>query len=216
MANEELKIKNLERTLSETYKLFLDMGIDRVTKVMIAKKSGLSVKSIDRYFPSKTDCVIRVAVWVMDNIRKTTDMQLSDNIFADGNYTGIQLFEKYLYSVKDLFFKEPRIFIVYTEFKLFFYRHFQEGKIEYTVWINKKGNHNLRQRIYNLGKEDGSLSKNIDFAAEEEYICESLFGFLSNLAISIQIYSREEIEKQIDSRIKNTIALYAAGGISKI
>jgi hypothetical protein len=47
---------------------------------------------------------------------------------------------------------------------------------------------------------------------EEEYLCESFFGFLSNLAMSMTCHSAEEIELQIDHRIKNTVLLYQREG----
>jgi AcrR family transcriptional regulator len=68
MANEQIKAQNIELVLNKTYHLFLKHGIERVTKEMIAHESGLSRRTIDRYFTDKTDCVLQVAEWVVRNI----------------------------------------------------------------------------------------------------------------------------------------------------
>jgi hypothetical protein len=58
------------------------------------------------------------------------------------------------------------------------------------------------------------MPNNLDLEVEEEYFCESFFGFLSNLAISFGLHSKAEAVKQIDYRIDNTVALYMGGGVS--
>jgi AcrR family transcriptional regulator len=214
MANEEIKLQNLNHALETTYKLYLDYGIDQVTKEMIAKNSGLSVKSISRYFTSKTDCVIRVAEWLMSNVRARISDRYPDRMFTSGEYTGAQLLRQYMNDVKELFLHEPRIFVLYSEFKLYVYRNCENVEQGYTLLCNWAGNRRLRMKIYQLGREDGSMPNDLDLEVEEEYFCESFFGFLSNLAISFELHSREESEKQIDYRIENTVALYMGGGVS--
>jgi AcrR family transcriptional regulator len=214
MANEEIKAQNLNHALESAYALCLENGIDKVTKEMIARKSGLSVKSISRYFTSKTDCVIRVAEWLMNSIRSDIGEHFPDSVFTSGKYTGAQLLRLYMIEVKKLFLKEPRIFVLYSEFKLYIYHNCESVEQGYTLLCNCAGNRRLRLRIYQLGKEDGSMPNDLDLEVEEEYFCESFFGFLSNLAISYELHSRAETVKQIDYRIDNTVALYMGGGVS--
>jgi AcrR family transcriptional regulator len=209
MANEQLKLQNLDLALETAYNLYLQYGIDKVTKEMIAKECGLSRKSIDRYFPNKTDCVIRVTEWVLQVIRLKTSSIFTEKMFTDGKHTGIQLMKLYMSTIKDIFMREPKVFALYTEFKVYIYRNCENFEQEYTLFCNQMGNQRLRHRIYALGKKDGTLPKSIDLKTEEEYFTESFFGFLSNLAFSFSLHSREEMEKQIDQRIKNTIAIYS-------
>jgi hypothetical protein len=180
---------------------------------MVATHSGLSVKTISRYFISKTDCTIRVAEWVLQQIRLDIGMKFPESYFTDGKHTGVQLFEKYMYALKDLFFSEPRAFVLYSEFKLYIYHHCDDYEQNYTLLCNRMGSRHLRHKIYVLGKNDGTLSFVNNVQEEEEYFCESFFGFLANIALSYSSHSEEEMANQIDLRIKNTIALYT-GNIS--
>jgi AcrR family transcriptional regulator len=210
LANEELKIRNLDHTLETTYKLFLEYGIDKTTKEMISRASGLSRKSIDRYFLNKTDCVIHVAEWLLQDIRMNIGNRYPDSLFTDGKHTGAELLRMYMMDVKDLFMQEPRLFVLYAEFKVFVYHNCEDYEQGYTLVWNWMGNRRLRQKIYNLGKKDGSLPSGIDLYTEEEYFCESFFGFLTNLAMSFDMHPPEETKKQIEKRIDNTIALYTS------
>jgi AcrR family transcriptional regulator len=208
MPNEIIRIRNLEQALKATYQLFLSNGIDKTTKEMIAKESGLSRKSIDRYFSDKTDCVICVIKSMLADIRSAVNEKYPDEIFTNGKYTGAQLLKMYMNDIKKIFINEPRIFVLYTEFKIYIYRNCPDREQGYTLLWNLMGNRNLRQKIYRLGKSDGTLPQNIDLNVEEEYFCESFFGFLSNLALSFSEHSSKELEKQIDDRIANTLSLY--------
>jgi AcrR family transcriptional regulator len=208
MANEELKAHNIEHVLETTYKLYLEYGIDRVTKEMISKSSGLSIKSIHRYFPTKSDCILKVSEWLLGNIRESVIQHFPESVFTDGEYTGVQLLKMYMIYMKKIFLVEPRLFVLYGEFKLYIYRNYDSSEQEYTLFWNHMGTHDLRLKIYEKGMKDGSLFGVTDWNTEEEYFCESFFGFFSNLAMSFKLHSKEEIERQLEQRIGNTIAIY--------
>ncbi len=208
MANEELKIMNLDKALVAAYHLFVKYGIDQVTKEMIAKESGLSRKSIDRYFPNKVDYVLATAEWVMRKIQLQTNAKFTDKLLNSGEYTGLQLLEMYMKYIKDLFISEPRLFALYSEFKIYIYRNCDDYEQHYTLFLNKSGNHRLRHKIFVIGRQDGSMASSRDLAVEEEYFSESYFGFLCNLALSYTQHSASEMTHQIDRRIDNTVALY--------
>jgi AcrR family transcriptional regulator len=209
MPSREVKIQNLDCALGAAYKLYLENGIDKVTKEMIAKESDLSRKSIDRYFPEKTDCVLKVMEWLLNKINLETRELFPESLFADG-HTGAELLKMYMEYVKQLFLKEPKLFVLYAEFKLYIYRNCRDYEQQYTLMWNQLGNHRLRCKIYECGKQDGTFPADLDIKKEEEYFTESYFGFLSNLAMSMREHNTEEIEKQIDYRINNTIELYCA------
>ncbi len=208
MANEELKVMNLDKALVAAYNLFLQYGIDKVTKEMIAKESGLSRKSIDRYFPNKIDYVLATAEWVMRKVQIQTNASFPEKMLTSGEYTGLELLKKYMFHIKDLFLGEPRLFALYSEFKIFIYRNCDDYEQHYSLFLNNSGNHRLRHRIYVIGREDGSMASNLDMRVEEEYFSESYFGFLCNLALSYTQHSADEMVRQIDRRISNTIAMY--------
>jgi AcrR family transcriptional regulator len=201
----------METAMKSALKLYLNYGIEKVTKEMIAKESKLSVRTVNRYFANKTDCVIMVAEWILMEIRRDTMSRFPESMFANKNYTGLQLLELYMADMKRLFFREPRIWVLYAEFKMYIYRHCETYEQRYTQLCDCMGNHRLRQKIYALGIKDGSMPDNMDLIVEEAYFTESYFGFLSNLAFSFSLKNKDVMEKQIDQRIKNTITFYKNG-----
>jgi AcrR family transcriptional regulator len=211
MANEEVKERNLENVYQITHELFLEHGLEKVTKEMISKKSGLSRRTIDRYFADKTDCVIQVIEWSLRNIRMDVGSHFPDEAFTDGKHTGSELLKLYMNDMKDLFFSDHRLFVLYSELKIYVYRNCESYEQGYTLLCNWMGNRKLREKIYSLGKSDGSMPCDLDIDVEEEYFSESFFGFLANLAPSFPQHNAEELERQIDLRIQNTIAIYEQG-----
>jgi AcrR family transcriptional regulator len=209
MTNEELKKQGVEKALKTAFNLYLNYGIEKVTKEMIAKESKLSVRTVNRYFSTKTDCVVMVAEWILMEIRRDTMSRFPESMFMSGHYTGLQLLEMYMNDMKRLFFHEPRIWTLYAEFKIYIYRHCESYEQGYTQLCDFMGNHMLRQKIFNLGIRDGSMPSDMDLAVEEEYFTESFFGFLSNLAFSFNLKNKDNVSEQIDQRIANTVAIYA-------
>lgn len=214
MANENLKAQNLEIVFSTAYDLFLENGIEKVTKEMVSRHSGLSRRSIDRYFVDKKDCVIRTAEWFLLRVRSAIGERYDDTMFTDGKYTGAELLRMYMVDIKRMFLNEPRHFVLYGEYKAYIYRNCGKHEQGYALLTDFMGSRNLRQKIYALGKKDGSLPSSIDVYTEEEYFCETFFGFLSNLAMSFGIHSNSEIEKRINQRIDNTISMYTGMSVS--
>jgi AcrR family transcriptional regulator len=208
MTNEELKKQGIDHALQSAFQLYLAHGIEQVTKEMIAKDCKLSLRTVNRYFPSKTDCVIMTAEWVLLEIRRDAMSRYPESMFTGKRYTGLQLLEMYMNDMKALFFRDSRIWVLYAEFKMYIYRHCETYEQRYTQLCECMGNHRLRQKIYKLGIKDGSMPKDLDLALEEEYFTEAYFGFLSNLAFSYSLKNKGEIEHQIDQRIENTIRFY--------
>jgi hypothetical protein len=91
---------------------------------------------------------------------------------------------------------------------MFVYRNFSENDQGYSLLIEFMGNRNLRQRIFELGKTDGSLSDEVNWINEEEYFCESFFAFLGNLGLSFTQHPIDELSARVDQRINNTLAIY--------
>jgi AcrR family transcriptional regulator len=207
MANEELKAQGLEKALHTAYELYLTHGIDQVTKEMIAKESGLSVRTVHRYFADKTDCITQVIRWAFQKDQVEFDEKYDDALFNSGKYTAAEILRMYMTDVKNFFLDDPRRFILYTDYKLYTYYNRDEfAKIDRSM--ERVSDRRIQEKIYELGQRDGSFSPDLDFCTESSYLTASFFGLLTNLSISFFAHSRSEMEHQIDERIQNTIALY--------
>lgn len=60
MANEEVRLRNIQTVLDSAGELFLEFGVQNTTFRMIAEKSHLSIRSVHRYFKSKTEIAAEV------------------------------------------------------------------------------------------------------------------------------------------------------------
>jgi AcrR family transcriptional regulator len=209
MSNEEIKEQNLERVLQVTHDLFLEHGIEAVTKELISRQCGLSRRTLDRYFSDKKECVVRTMEYYVMSVRREFLARYTEEMFNSDAYTGAELLRMYMTDVKSFFMDDPRHFVLYSEYKLFIYRNCEDYEQSYSMLCNWFSSRGLRQRIYEKGRRDGSMSGGIDLYTEEEYFSESFFGFLANLAVSLDQHDAGEVERQIDLRIENTIALYS-------
>jgi AcrR family transcriptional regulator len=207
MPNEEIKIRNVEHALHQTTVLFMRHGIEGTTKEMIVRASGLSRKSVDRYFADKRDCALQVARWVGINIWTYINGHYPSVWFTNGEHLGIEILEMYLRDLKEIFMKEPELFVFYTEFKIFFSRNSDNYEKDYTKLLDTIGCRRLVEKIYRLGIRDRSIKKPIEPEEEAEYFCRAYFGFLSNMALTYK-YQPEKTEREIDRYIDSIIYLY--------
>jgi AcrR family transcriptional regulator len=206
MANEDVKMRNIEISLRAAAELFIKYGPSNTTKEMIAKQSGLSRRSIERYFKSSMDCVLQTSVWLSE--RSHFDMSAySDEIFADGKYTAYEILEIYLNEVKKTFQKEPRMPICYVEIKTYIFRNSDDCVRDYEKFTEDLGVRSLVRRIFKLGEQDGSIDFKSDYITTTEYFYEMLMLYLSNMSM---IYEKnpEKALENIDEYIKNTLQRY--------
>jgi AcrR family transcriptional regulator len=204
--NEEVKMQNVDRTLKVATELYLQYGIEGTTKEMIVKASGLSRKSIDRYFSDKLTCVLQVARWVGINVWGELNRNYPRSVF-EGRYTGATLLQMYMLDLKKIFMKEPRLFVFYADFKIYFSRNSKDYQRDYAALLDTIGCRRLTEKIYTLGKSDGSLPKEIDPKEEAEYFCRATFGFLTNMAIAHEC-EPEVANDKIDRYIGGVMMLY--------
>jgi AcrR family transcriptional regulator len=205
--NEEVKIQNVDRTLQVASELFLEHGIEGTTKEMIVRASGLSRKSIDRYFSDKPACVLQVAHWVGCNIWGDIIRHYPKAMFTDGIHTGATILEMYLLDLKKTFMRDPRLFVFYSDFKIYFSRHSGHYQRDYHTMVDTIGCYRLALQIYELGKRDGSLGRDIDPQEEAAYFCQTVFGFFTNMALEHE-YHAKEAESQIEQFVCRVLSVY--------
>jgi AcrR family transcriptional regulator len=203
MANEEKKARNIDLALKTAAELFLEQGIENTTREMIAKRSGLSRKSLERYFAVKNDCVVRTGEWMGGQLR-TQLRSGPEELYDGGGYSALQLLELFLEDIKQLFLKEPRIFICYMETKTFIYRNSPDGKRDYERVLNAFGWQLLLQRIFKLGEQDGTVVAHTGPGPESNYIFDLIMSFFTSMALLHQ-ESPERMEEYIQRYIGNVL-----------
>jgi AcrR family transcriptional regulator len=181
---------------------------------MIADASGLSRKSIDRYFENKADCVIRIMEWLLLAMRDSIVTKYPQSVFNDGERNGAGLLRQYMVDIKEIFLKWTNLFVLFSEYRNFVYRNSGDVERSYTDVLNVLGSHRLRVRIFNKGMEDGSLRSDLDVKSAERYFMEMYLGYLSQLATSGEDYSEEEKKQKLDIFINMLMTLFTKERVS--
>lgn len=215
MANEELKARNVDRALQAAAELILANGISGTTKEMIAKASGLSRKSLDRYFIDKVDCTLQTAKLIGKHVWDDVNAPYYHALLTGGDFDGAQLLERYLFELKNLFVKDPRLFVFYTECEVYFSRHSADYVHDCTVLFETTGCLDVLEQIYRLGLRDGSLPTSAHPQSEAKAICRTYISFLSGIAPSYES-EPEYTLAQIDLYISRVMSLYRSETTSPV
>lgn len=207
MANEELRIRNLQRVLQTTYEQCLCHGIENTTQGMLVRASGLSRASIDRYFVNKTDCVLQTAEWLARRVHERIVVWSESALTGDSD--GRELLRLYLGEYKAAYCRQPQVFVLIAEMKAFIYRNCPDPTAAYTMLSNALGSRALLEGILARGVEDGSLSRDISLGDDAMYISEFTRELLVNLALTRNPTSAEA-ERRIDRFIDKMVSVYGA------
>jgi AcrR family transcriptional regulator len=209
MPNEEIKLRNVEHTLQVATELLLSNGIEGTTKEMIVKSSGLSRKSIDRYFLDKSDCVMNVAGWIGNNVWNEINERYSMVMLRNSNLTGADALLTYLADLKKIFAKDARLFVFYTDFKIYLSRNSEDYKFEYEKLLDTVGSRYVMKHIFMIGVEDGSLRSDINPDVEPEYFCKSCFSFFGSIALDYK-YNSAKAKEEINDYVARMLELYCS------
>jgi AcrR family transcriptional regulator len=211
MANEEIKRKNVDLALQTAAELFIDHGIENTTREMIARTSGLSRKSIERYFPSKASYTVQAAEWLGRQLRQEV-RPFSESMLSA--HTAAELLAFYLDDLKQLCLRRPRVFIFFTELKAFIYRNSEDSERDFTRFMDAAGYRKLLERIFRKGAEDGTIEHHADSIAEANYLSNTLISSFST-AVLLYDVRPDRMERFLDQYIADTIHLYCDSGTDR-
>ena len=205
MTSEELKKQNMERALQSMYDLCLQHGIDNTTKEMVARASKISRATVDRYFINKSEGVIQMAEWLGNKLH-TQNRHLETEL-ASGKHTGAEMLIRYMDVVKDLFYKDPNLFVFVTELKPYIYRNCPETVPAFRRLADVFGHRSALNKIFLCGIKDGSLEPDLDPEKETDYLTEFYCGYLSKLALLPNPTAKEN-QPRVDDLIQRSTRHY--------
>ena len=86
MPHEERREKNIRLVTEKALDSFLENGIEKTTIADIAQISGLTERSVFRYFESKADLVLAASLLYWNRVLERIDRMSHEN--SDGSTTG--------------------------------------------------------------------------------------------------------------------------------
>lgn len=180
MANEEIRLANIETVLQTAINLFIENGIENTTREMLARASGVSRRSTERYFPTKTDCVVQASEWFAKSLfRNMKSIKMLDQ----ERYHADEILRMFFEELKQALLKEPRIFICFAEVKSYIYRNCGNRAVDYKNLLEAIGWQRILQRIFEKGEQDGTLKCHFDPEKTARYLANTIVSFFSNLVL---------------------------------
>lgn len=180
MANEEIRLANIETVLQTAINLFVENGIENTTREMLARASGVSRRSTERYFPSKTDYVLQASVWfakaLAENLR-------SVRMLKKGTYNADEILRTFFEELEQALLKEPRIFVCFAEAKGYIYRNCENRDVDYKNLLEAIGWRRILQKIFEKGEQDGTLNCHFGPEKTARYLANTIVSFFSNLVL---------------------------------
>lgn len=208
MANEEIRLANMENVLHTAITLMVKYGIQNTTREMIARASGLSRRSTERYFPAKVDWVVQAAEWFGHDLYSRFK---TPKLLDEGNMTAREILLVYLSEMRNLLLREPQVFVCYAEFKAFLYRNSEDRYGDYMKFADAVGCRKTLQRIYELGDKDGSIRRgHYSAEAAARYATNTLMSYFTN-AVLLYDTQPEVMKQALDDYISDAAMLYCGG-----
>ena len=202
MPNEQTRLDNLDCVYKAAYELFIENGVENTTKVMLVRKTCLSLSSVNRYFPSKLDCVVGTARWLSHNMEEPNFFSL-EHVFGS-THSGYGDLESYMNQTKALFYENPKLFVFCIECRAYVFRNSKDRKRDCEAIRQAFGASRFIENIFIRGIKDGSIRGMLDPKKEAIILREAYIDFLASVALSCDRDPRDS-EWLIDHFIFETL-----------
>ena len=107
MPHEELREKNIRLVIENALDSFLENGIEKTKVADVARRSGLTERSVFRYFETKADLVLAASLLYWNRILALIDRMSHEN--SDGGTTGLEDAANVLVCYSMLYHLDPEV-----------------------------------------------------------------------------------------------------------
>lgn len=206
MPTEESRIRNIEKVLDSALYCFKKYGIEGTKMSMVSKHSGVSVRSITRYFSTKENLVLKCMEKHLDYIKQAIEKQLVINNANDKS--GLEQLQIFLESWRMTFIRDPQFYIFLTDVDMFFYKNKMNSELVSRYISNEFANKNIVKLYINNGIKDGSINPNTDVNAITDFIFSALSGFMRRVVLMKYLsptVGDDYIEQQLSTYIRKIV-----------
>ena len=106
LPHEELREKNIRLVIENALDSFLENGIEKTKIADVARRSGLTERSVFRYFETKADLVLAASLLYWNRILALIDRMSHEN--SDGGTTGLEDAANVLVCYSMLYHLDPK------------------------------------------------------------------------------------------------------------
>lgn len=192
LTGEELRNYNKQRVLDETIALIGEKGIYGTKVADIAKRAGVTPRSIERYYGGKENLLEMAAYRMVDK----NFQAMAENLrsLQGKNLTGLEFMESFL-DLQIAYFKENYIeYLSIEEIEKYFYRKDLCRDLLKEHFKHLKKMRIIVERILEYGKKDGSIRKEVSPTAVSDMVNAVLQGTMMRIAILYKNPCMDEID----------------------
>lgn len=212
MTTEQMKELNLQRARKVAFECMMEYGVNQTTHEMLAKKVGLGLRTLRRYFPTKVDLVCDV----MKTVGSKRYHKMWENIMkaVSPKSCGLEQLQQMLYQLFELCKNGRSPFLLTSELELFAYENHVTAEILGLYLKTIQSSRKYLKQIIKKGIADGSIHSDIDLDAYTILLTNSYVGMLQRMEAvryTKTDYNLASMKEQVDLYIKLTMDTMALG-----
>ena len=183
MANEQVRVQNVRNVLCAAHRCFIQSGIENTTLDLIAREAGVSLRSLNRYFVSKSDLVLETLRWSKQNdCCASEEEQRRFEQLLNSRKTGDQLLQSYIDLLIRLYRENPQVFLVRSEMEQYLFRNQLEQSAACIAARSAIMGRPVLREIFRRGQADRTLYLQTVVDEEIAYFNNVIFSFFGTLA----------------------------------
>lgn len=183
MKSADYRQENIARALEATYQLGIEVGVAELSQKDIAEKAHLSIKSIKRYFNTKTDLIFQVSKMVVQrNYDKIMELYRAQNPERECGKKRLEMLVK-THNTYVLREYKSSIFVMNADI----YCRYHDGA-QGNFWKQFRHTGSLQRGIAQMihqGQEDGSIRKELPNGEFEYFVTTLCVGFVERMVNDI-------------------------------
>lgn len=208
MSAEEDREINLQRAREVAFECMLEYGVNLTTHEMIAKKLGLGLRTLRRYFRTKVDLVCDVVSTVGSERYNILCSKMIESISPDD--TGLEQLKHLHYWMLNLCKEKRSPFLMISELELFGYENYVPDEKLRLYLKTVQDSRKYAKRMLIKGMTDGSIRGDIDPEAYTTLLTNTYVGMLQRMAAvryTKTDYNLTSIEEQVDLHVEAVMTI---------
>lgn len=182
MSLDELRERNKQKVTETALECFVNKGIFNTKISEIAEASGLTDRSIYRYFENKVDLVLQAALLFWDSNVKKAEQVYNNSMVNE--LRGTEQIREVLLSYAQLYFTDRKRLIFIHEAEIFLYHERKGSHLSSRPPLPYSSFSAPLSKAIKRGLEDGSIRKDINHESLYYSAYDSLLGLMQKMAIN--------------------------------
>lgn len=180
MSQEELRQQNIQLVIEKALECFLEQGIEKTSVGEIARRAGLTERSLFRYFKKKTDIVLAAAYLYWNRVIAKMEAHLPEN---GEPRTGLEDVGMLLMAYSHLFLEDPNGIRFTLDAELVLDAAGKNRQIKNRPPVPYESSNGPVARAIRKGLADGSISPDVDVRELYYNSYDAILGLMQRLSI---------------------------------